>query len=186
METFLNMSDGAQANELTEEQKLAEVKRFFKHYNAVLTDGTMTDDYLENSDNSKSETQAQSDGNSESDYSEYNYYLKDFFGLATDDDTLEHYRELQDSYIHPPEEFINYDQVFSFFNDDNQVYLEDGQVIYYDDVKVLLIQEYPVYTAFKIGETIHDSIFIGCSCYNNDIFKKISYYLETGETDVII
>lgn len=183
METFLNMSDGAQANELTEEQKLAEVKRFFEHYNAVSRYGTVNDDYF---DDQNEKYSVEGTDKPEKDYSGYNYFLKEFYGLLSDEDILQNLNKKDNSWMFMKEEFIDYDTILQPTDKERYAYeyLEDCG--YYAEGQILMIYQYPYYSAYKLGETIEDCVFIGASGYTNDFAKMIDYYLETGETDVMM
>ncbi len=98
-----------------------------------------------------------------------NYDLKKYFGLLTGEE------------IHRQNEVDKVSADYTGLSYDLYIELRQKNTKYFDDVKVFLTYEYPYHLAYKIGNSIDDSEFIECSLYDNDIYKIISIFLETGE-----
>ena len=56
---------------------------------------------------------------------------------------------------------------------------EDDCAEYFDDVHVLIIHDYPIEYAYKIGSTYEECKFIGCNFYISELYTIIGNYLDS-------
>jgi hypothetical protein len=116
----------------------------------------------------------------------HNYFLKDFFGLLSDDDELQEMIEREDwyKYFIGIEIYPDHESIIEPSEEELKIYRNMERQIYYSIINVLLVYVYPYYQAFRIGENIGECQFIGLSLYSNDIWDIINYHLATGECDL--